>query len=73
MAIPQAEDPAIIFANGPACDFHQAEVAASIMGETVSLRADTEVGGPEGALDSLNELMMWNRCPRFRCRWSGDR
>ena len=38
--------------------FHEAEVSSTIMRQRMSLRADGQLGGGEGALDGLDELMM---------------
>ena len=39
----------------------------------MGLRADIQIGGSQGFLDRLNELMVWYRVPRMRCRWSVNR
>jgi hypothetical protein len=47
----------------PALNFHQAEVTAAIVGQTVSLIADDEAVGTDGVLDSGDEIDVWDRRP----------
>lgn len=72
MAVPQAEDAAVVVAIAAADDLHQTEVALPVMGEAVGLGADGEVGALQGALDGLNELVMWDGVPGVRWLGRGD-
>lgn len=64
MAIPKAENPAVIVAGFAALDdFHDAEIPAAVMGQRMSLAADLEAGGGQRALNRLDELMVRNWHP----------
>jgi hypothetical protein len=50
VGIAKTQNPAIVFAGFAAVDFHEAEVAQSIVSEAVGLTPDGELRRGEGAL-----------------------
>lgn len=63
MAVPQAEHATVVVAGAFADDFHQAEVAHTVVSEAVRLDANLEVGGLQGIFDLLDEPMVRDGVP----------
>jgi hypothetical protein len=56
VAVPESKHPTVIVMGLLAVGLHETEIAMSVMREAVSLRADLEVRGCQGAQNGLDEL-----------------
>ena len=63
VAVTQPEYPAVVVAGFLCVGFHETEVALSLMGQRMSLRADAQVGGDQRALDGGDEFRMLDGTP----------
>lgn len=64
MAVSQAEHPGVIHVRLLALDLHEPEVSSTVMSQAVGFTPDGELGGAQGPLNRLNELMMRDGLPR---------
>ena len=72
MTVTEPQNPAIVFTGFLGVNFHQTEVALTIMTQRMGLGANAQVGGAQGLLDGRDELMMWDGTPALRVAGRGD-
>lgn len=72
VAVPQAEDPAIVFIGFRAHHLHEPEIARAVVAEAVGLGADDEAVGLQGALDVGDQVEVRDGRPRRRAARRGD-
>jgi len=68
MRVSESDNPAVVLSLVLllCVDFHQTEVALTLMGQRMSLGADAQVGRFEGVLDGSDQLMVRDGTPTRR-------